>query len=340
MAKTASKYTFQDIMTDLRRKAYSPVYFLMGDEPYYIDQIADHLQDKVLGENEADFNLTVLYGKDTDIDTVINAAKRYPMMSEYQVIIVKEAQQIKDWDNLQFYLQNPLKSTILCFCYKYSKPDGRKKWFTELNKAAVVFESKKLYDNQVGPWIRDYLSERNVKISEKAEAMLTEFLGNDLSRIANEIDKLLLTKSADSHQITPELIEKNIGISKDFNVFELQTALIRRDVLKANRIIRYFGENKKANPLPMVLIQLFSFFSNLMIYHYLPNKSPNAVASELKINPYFVNDYVKAAAVFNAWKTMNIITAIRETDARSKGIGDTGTEHGDLLKELVFKILH
>lgn len=340
MAKSTPKYTFQGIMTDLRRKSYSPVYFLMGEESYYIDQISDYLQDKVLNESEVDFNLSVLYGKDVDIDVVINTAKRYPMMAEYQVVIVKEAQQIKDWENLIFYLQNPLKSTILCFCYKYGKPDGRKKWVSELNHSAVVFESKKLYDNQVGAWIRDYLSSKNVKISDKAEVMLTEFLGTDLSKIVNEIDKLLLTKPADSQFITPELIEQNIGISKDYNVFELQDALINRDVLKANRIIRYFGENKKANPLPMVLINLFSFFSNLMVYHYLPSKDSASVASALKIQPFFVQNYAKAAQIFNAWKTMNIITYIRETDARSKGIGDTGTEHEDLMKELIFKMLH
>lgn len=340
MAKSASKYSFQDIMADLRKKSYSPVYFLMGEEPYFIDQISDHIQDKILADSEVDFNLSVLYGKDVDINTVVNTAKRYPMMAEYQVVIVKEAQQIKDWDNLMFYLQNPLKSTILCFCYKYGKPDGRKKWVAELNNSAVVFESKKLYDNQVGPWIREYLASKNVKISDKAEIMLTEFLGTDLSKIVNEVDKLLLTKPADSQIITPELIEQNIGISKDYNVFELQDALIKRDVLKANRIIRYFGENKKANPLPAVLINLFSFFSNLMIYHYLPSKDSGTVASALKIQPFFVQNYTKAGQVFNAWKTMNIITYIRETDARSKGIGDTGTEHEDLLKELIFKMLH
>ena len=332
--------TFQQIMTDLRRKVYSPVYFLMGDESYYIDQVSDFFQNKILSETEADFNLSILYGKDVDIATVINAAKRYPMMSEYQVIIVKEAQLIKDWDAMTFYLANPLKSTILCFCYKYGKPDGRKKWVQDLNKTAVVFESKKLYDNQVGMWIRDYLADRKMKITEKAEMMLTENLGTDLSRIANELDKLLITKQSNEFHITPEMIEKNIGISKDFNVFELQSALINRDVLKANRIIRYFGENKKANPIQMVVSQLFSFFSNLMMYHYLPDKSSTTVAAELKISAYFAKDYVQAAKTFNAWKTMNIISWIRETDSRSKGIEDTGTEHVDLLKELIYKILH
>lgn len=332
--------TFQQIMTDLRRKVYNPVYFLMGEESYYIDQISDFIQNNILNESEIDFNLNVLYGKDVDIAAVINAAKRYPMMSEYQVIIVKEAQLIKDWDALSFYLANPLKSTILCFCYKYGKPDGRKKWVQDLNKSAVVFESKKLYDNQVGLWIREYLAERKVRISEKAEMMLTEFLGTDLSKIANELDKLLITKKPEETHITPEMIEMNIGISKDFNVFELQSALINRDVMKANRIIRYFGENKKANPIQMVISQLFSFFSNLMMYHYLPDKNPATVAAELKVTPYFTKDYGQAAKNFNAWKTMNIISWIRETDSRSKGIDDTGTEPVELMKELIFKILH
>ncbi|MBP1663432.1 MAG: polymerase delta subunit [Bacteroidetes bacterium] len=332
--------TYQQIMTDLRRKAYSPVYFLMGEESFYIDLISDFMEDKILDESEKDFNLTVLYGKDVDIATVINAAKRYPMMSEYQVVIVKEAQLIKDWEVFSYYLANPLKSTILCICYKYGKPDGRKKWVQDLNKTAVVLESKKLYDNQVGLWIREYLSDRKVRISEKAEMMLTEFLGSDLSKIANELDKLLITRKPEENHITPEMIEKNIGISKDFNVFELQAALINRDVLKANRIIRYFGDNKKANPIQMVLSQLFSFFSNLMMFHYLPDKSPATVASELKITAYFTKDYVQAAKTYNAWKTMNIISWIRETDARSKGIEDTGSESVDLMKELIFKILH
>ncbi|NLI71696.1 MAG: DNA polymerase III subunit delta [Bacteroidales bacterium] len=339
MAKQSGT-SYEQIMSDLRRKAYKPVYFLMGEEPYYIDQISNFIENKILDESEKDFNLSVFYGKEITIDEVINASKRYPMMAEYQVIVVKEAQQIKNWDNLIFYLKKPLKSTILCFCYKYGKPDRRKKVFQELNKKAVIFESKKLYDNQIGPWIRNYLAQKQVRITGKAEVMLTEFLGTDLSKIANELDKLLLTKPANVNQITPELIERNIGISKDFNVFELQDALIKRDVLKANRIIRYFGDNKNANPIQMVLSVLFNFFSNLMLYHYLPDKSPSTVASELKINPYFTRDYAQASKTFNAWKTMYTLSYIRETDARSKGIDDTGTDAADLLKELVYKILH
>ena len=338
MAKQETSY--EQILTDLRKKVYSPVYFLMGEEPYYIDVLSDFIQNNVLSETEKEFDQTILYGKDVDINIVINAAKRYPMMGTHQVLIVKEAQLIKDWDNLVHYLSKPLKSTILVFCYKYGTPDKRKKWVLELNKVATVYESSKLRDYEVGSWISKYCKSKNVAIDEKAAAMLSDFLGTDLSKLVHELEKLVLTKPAGMQSITPELVEKNIGISKDFNVFELQAALINRDVLKANRIIHYFSENKKANPMVLVLAQLFKFFSELMLYHYLPDKSQGAVASELKINPYFVKDYQKASQVFGAWKTMNIISFIRDTDSRYKGIDNPSTDEGDLLKELIFKILH
>jgi len=332
--------SYEQILTDLRKKVYQPVYFLMGEEPYYIDFISDFIQNNVLNDSEKEFDQTILYGKDVDINTVINAAKRYPMMSPYQVLIVKEAQLIKDWDNLVHYLSNPSKSTILVFCYKYGTPDKRKKWYQEVTKIATVYESVKLRDYEIGAWITKYCKSKNVAIDDKAVAMLSDFLGTDLSKLVNELDKLVLTKPADMQRITPDLVEKNIGISKDYNVFELQAALINRDVLKANRIIQYFSENKKANPMVLVLAQLFKFFSELMLYHYLPDKSQGAVASELKINPYFVKDYQKASQVYGAWKTMNIISFIRETDARYKGIDNPSTDEADLLVELIFKILH
>jgi len=332
--------SYEQILTNLRKKIYQPVYFLMGEEPYYIDLLSDFIQNNVLEETEKEFDQTILYGKDVDINTVINAAKRYPMMSTHQVLIVKEAQLIKDWDNLVHYLSKPLKSTILVFCYKYGTPDKRKKWVLELSKVATIYESVKLRDYEVGAWITKYCKSKNMGIEEKAVAMLTDFLGTDLSKLVNELEKLVLTKPADMQRITPELVEKNIGISKDYNVFELQSAIINRDILKANRIIQYFSENKKANPMVLVLAQLFKFFSELMLYHYLPDKSQGAVASELKINPYFVKDYQKASQAFGAWKTMNIISFIRETDSRYKGIDNPSTDEGDLMKELIFKILH
>ncbi len=339
MAKQDS-ISYDQVLTELRKKNYSPVYFLMGEEPYYIDTISDFIQNNVLDAAEKEFDQTILYGKDLEISTVINAAKRYPMMGKYQVLIIKEAQQIKNWDDLIHYFKNPLKSTILVFCYKYGTPDKRKKWYVDLSKVAIVYDSSKLRDYEIGPWISKYAKSKNVAIDEKAIALLAEYLGTDLSKLVNELEKLILTKPSTYPSITTELIEKNIGISKDYNVFELQSALISRDVLKANRIIRYFAENKKSNPMVLVLSQLFKFFSDLMIYHYLPDKAPATVASELKINPYFVSNYQKASQVFGAMKTMNIISYIRETDARYKGIDNPSTDEGDLMKELIFKILH
>lgn len=338
MAKQETSY--EQILTDLRKKAYNPVYFLMGEEPYYIDLLSDFIQNNILEETEKEFDQTILYGKDVDINTVINAAKRYPMIGAHQVLIVKEAQLIKEWENIVHYLSKPLKSTILVFCYKYSTPDKRKKWFLEVQKIALIYESTKLRDYEVGSWITKYCKSKNVAIDEKAVAMLSDFLGTDMSKLVHELEKLVLTKPDDMQSITPDLIETNIGISKDYNVFELQTAIINRDVMKSNRIIHYFSENKKANPMVVVLAQLFKFFSELMMYHYLPDKNQGAVASELKINPYFVKDYQKASQAFGAWKTMNIITYIRETDARYKGIDNPSTDEGDLMKELIFKILH
>lgn len=330
----------EQILQSLKQKKYAPIYFLMGEEPYYIDLISDYIQYEILDESQREFDLSVLYGKDVDITTVINTAKRFPMMSPYQILIVKEAQHIKDLDKLQFYIQHYAPATILVICYKYGTVDGRKKWVNELKKTGVLFESKKLRDYEMSAWIAKYAKSKDLQIEEKAMVMLTDFLGTDLSKVANELDKLAITKPAGSNRITPEIIEKNIGISKDFNVFELQDALIKKDVLKANRIINYFADNKKANPIQMVLAQLFGFFSNLMIFHYLPQKTAEAAASEFKIHPFIARNYLTAAKSFNAWKTMNIITSIRETDARSKGIDNVSADEGDLLKELVFKILH
>lgn len=324
----------------MRRKSYHPVYLLTGEEAYYIDLISDYIQYEVLDESQREFDLLVMYGKDTEIEMIINAAKRYPMMSPYQVVIVKEAQHIKNWDPIQFYLSNPLKTTILVFAYKYGSPDKRKKWVADIAKQGVLFESEKLRDYEMTSWINNYAKQKSAKIEVKGVEMLIEFLGTDLSKVANEMDKLLLTLPAGNPVITPEHIEKNIGISKDFNVFELQDALIERNALKANRIIRYFGDNKRNNPMVMYLPQLFTLFSNLMIYHYLSDKSQAAVASELKINPYFVKKYELAARNFGAWKTMNIISWIRDVDARSKGVESNNVDDVELMKELVFKIIH
>jgi len=332
--------SFEQVLSDLRNKNFKPIYFFMGEEAYYIDELTDYIQNNVLDESQREFDQTIVYGKDTDMTSIVNIAKRYPMMSPYQVVIVKEAQLIKDWESLQYYISKPLQSTILVFAFKYGTPDKRKKWVQDITKFGVVYESTKLRDYEMNAWITKYSKSKDIIIEEKAAVMLIEFLGTDLSKIANELDKLLLTKPANTNRITPEHVEKNIGISKDFNVFELQAALINKDILKANRIIRYFADNKKNNPMVVVLPQLFSFFSNLMMYHYLPDKNQGTVASELKINPYFVKDYEKASKIYGAWKTMSIISFIRETDARGKGIESNNIVEVELMKELIFKILH
>lgn len=338
MAKKES--SFDSILNDLKQKKYAPVYLLMGEEAFYIDQISDYIQKNVLDDMQKEFDLTVLYGKDTDMTSVINASRRFPMLSPYQVVILKEAQLIKNLDMMELYLNNIATNTILVICYKYGTVDGRKKWVSELKKKGIVMVSDKLRDYEMPAWISAYARSKSIQINERALILLVEFLGNDLTKVVNEIDKLSITIADKSKQITPEIIEKNIGISKDYNFFELQDALINRDILKANRIIRYFGENKKANPIQMIMAQLFGFFSNLMLFHYLPEKTADVAASEFRIHPFIAKNYVKAAQTFNAWKTMNAISWIRETDARSKGVNDTGTEDGELLKELIFKILH
>lgn len=341
MAKNSNSYEqFEHILGGLKRKEYQPVYYLMGEEPYYIDLLSDYIEENALDESEKAFNQTILYGKDTTIRDAINAAKRFPMGAPFQVVIVKEAQQMKEMEELSFYLQKPLLSTILVFCHKYGTLDKRKKLASEIERVGVLFVSEKLRDYQIPSWIEKYLADRNVQISEKAAQMLTEFLGTDLSKVANELDKLLITKPASQNTITPELIEKNIGISKDFNNFELQSALVAGDVLKVNRIVRYFADNQKNNPIVVTLSVLFIFFSNLMVYHYLPDKSSAVVAKTLGINPYFVKDYQTAARRFPAGKTMQVVAMLRDCDARAKGIGNVSAGAGDLLTELVYKILH
>ena len=331
---------FQSILSDLKQKNYKPIYFLMGEEPYYIDVLSDYILDNVLSESEKDYNQTVLYGNDVDIKTVINAAKRFPMMSPYQVVVVKEAQNISNLDDLSYYLQKPQPSTILVFCYKYKKADGRKKYVSEIEKTGVLFESKKLYDNQVPAFIVSHLKEKGVGIDPKATQILADYLGTNLTNVVNELNKLVIGKPAEMNTITPELVEKNVGISKDFNNFELLNALITKDVFKANRIVFYFEQNPKNNPLVLTLSVLFNFFSNLMIYYYLPDNSESAVMKSLGVNYYQAKDYPVAKRNFNAWKTMEIISLLRTYDAKSKGVENSSAPDGELLKELVYKILH
>lgn len=337
----AKEVTYEEIVRNLKNEVYSPIYFLMGEEDYYIDRISDYLVNHALTETEKEFNLTVLYGADTDIATVINAAKRYPMMSKYQVVVVKEAQHLRNIEELTYYLQKPLASTILVFCYKHGALDRRKKITAEIEKAGVLFESKKLKEAQLPGFISSYLKRKQVEIEPKASEMMAEFVGADLNRMAGELEKLIITLPAGQKRITPELIERNIGISKDYNNFELRNALIAKDVLKANQIVKYFEENPKNNPLQVTLAVLFNFFANLMLAYYAPEKTDQGIAVQLGLrSPWQSKDYMIAMQKYSGVKVMQIIGAIRECDAKSKGIGNPSTPDGELLRSLVYMILH
>ena len=337
--------TAEDILKDLKNRKFKPLYLLHGEEPYYIDLVGNYVEHQLLPDAEKGFNQTVLYGKDTEIMTMLGAAKRYPMMADYQVVLVKEAQDMKwgkdDEDKksinpLLNYLENPLPSTILVFCYKYGKFDKRKKTYKAIEKNGLIFESTSLYDNKIPGWIESFVSDKGYKISQQATYMLSEYLGNDLSKIANELEKLMLNVSA-GQEITLELVQNNIGISKEYNVFELQTALGKKDVFKVNQIVNYFEANPKANPIVLVLGNLNNFFSKVLAFHYIKDRSN--IARELGVSPYFVKDYEQAARSYDYGKTMRIISYLRKYDLKSKGV-DSNAEDGALLKELMFKILH
>ncbi|SEP42535.1 DNA polymerase III subunit delta [Mucilaginibacter sp. OK283] len=339
--------TAADIVKDIKNRKYKPLYLLHGEEPYFIDVVSNYIEHHLLPEAEKGFNQTVVYGKDTEMMAVLNAAKRYPMMADYQVVMVKEAQDMKwgkDDDNkkgidpLLSYLEKPLPSTILVFCYKYGKFDKRKKTYKAIEKNGLIFESAPLYDSKIPAWIEGFISDKGYKINQQASAMLSEYLGNDLSKIANELEKLMLNIAA-GQEITLKLVQDNIGISKEYNVFELQTALGKKDVLKVNQIINYFEANPKANPIVLVLGNLNNFFSKVLAYHYVKDKSPQNVAREIGVNPYFVKDYELAGRSYNYSKTMQIISYLREYDLKSKGV-ESNAPHGELMKELMFKILH
>lgn len=333
--------TYEDIAKDIKNGKFAPVYLLMGEEDYYIDRISDYIVEKALDENEKEFNLTIMYGLDTDMASVVNNAKRYPMMSEHQVVVVKEAQNLRSWEELSFYMQKPLTSTILVFCYKHGTLDRRKKIVAEIEKNGVVFESKKLKENLLPGFITTYMKRRKMEIDDTAAKLMAEFVGNDLNRLAGELDKLIITMPKDSNRITPVEIERNIGISKDYNNFELKNALITKDTLKANKIVKYFSDNPKSNPLQPTLALLFNYFSNLMVAYYAPERTENGVAAYLGLkSPWLAKEYIAGMKAYTGVKVMNIITQIRLCDARSKGIGNVSLSLGELLRELVYFILH
>jgi len=328
------------IINDIKAGNIKPIYFLMGEEPYYIDRITDYLENNILTDDEKGFNQMVLYGRDTTVEDIVANAKRYPMMAERQVVIVKEAQDlVKTIDKLDSYAENPQPTTVLVIAYKYKTLDKRKKLVKTVAKQGLLFESKKMYDNQVGEWIKRVLKGRGYDIEPKAMMMLVEFLGNDLSRIANELTKLEIILPKGS-TITPHHIEENIGFSKDFNVFEFRKAIGERNQVKAYQIAAYFAQNQKDNPLVMTTGLVFSFFSALLQYHGLKDKSPGNVAKVLKVSPYFIKDYDVALRNYPMRKVSAIVGSLRAIDVKSKGVGANALPQGDLLKEMLVSIFN
>lgn len=340
MAK--KEYTFEEICRDIRAKKFLPVYVLMGEEPFFIDRITDLLIEHVLEESERDFNQLILYGAEADAATVLNAARRFPMGAPYQLVVVREAQQIRDIEQLASYVKHPLNSTVLVLNYKYKTLDRRKLLAAATEANGLLFESKKIPDYKMSDFITSFVHSYHVTIDTKSAQLLADYLGNDLGRLAKELDKLaILLADQDKKQITPELIEKNIGISKEYNNFELIKSLTVKDVLKANRIIRYFEKNPKNNPIQMTLPLLFNYFSNLLICYYSKDRTEKGVMQALDLrNAFQTKDYLNGIRSYPAMKVYGLIHEIRLTDARSKGIDNSSTSDSDLLKELIYKILH
>lgn len=354
MAKKDTQAEYTAILNDLKKEHYHPVYFLQGNEPFFIDRIADYIEKNALNETEKSFNLTVLYGKDTDLSTVLTQAKRFPMMAERQVVIVKEAKELKDIDKttsartegknvtynlLEEYVKNPLNSTILVFAYKYKTLDGRQSLAQTLKNNSVFFTSEPLYDNKVPDWIESYTSQTGFSITPKASILIAEFVGNNLSRIANELDKISNNLSNDQ-QIDENIIEKYIGLSKEYNVFEFQRALGNKDALKANQIVKYYQSDPKNNPVQQIIPALYNYFSRLLQVKLANCNSEKDAGSLLGLHPFIAKEYIKAVKNFHQQKLLTIPAYLREADLKSKGVNNTSTPNGEILKELVFKILH
>lgn len=332
-------FTFDQIIGDIRNKVYYPVYLLMGEEAYFIDTISDMLEDQVLDPAEQAFNQMVMYGRDVDVQTIVSQARNYPMTGDYQLLIVKEAQDVKKLETLDQYIEKLPKTTILVLNYKYKKFDKRRSLAKKIDAIGVLFESKKLYDNHIPKWIVQYLAQKNYDITPKACQMMADFLGNDLHKVRNELEKLVIALPA-GKKITDEDVERNIGISKDYNIFELQKALGKRDVLRANQIMRYFGANSKDYPLLLTAINLYGFFTKILKVHYARDKSRNNLASILGVNPFFVEDFQLAAKNFSIAQAVHCIAVLREYDLKSKGYNSQDIGDAELSKEMLFKLLH
>ena len=335
--------TYEGIMADLKAGKYAPVYYLMGDESYYIDKISDYIAEHALQPEERDFNQTVLFGSDVTAAQIADAARRYPMMAERQVVIVKEAQNLKQTDQLEKYFKQPSPQTVLVLCHKNGTIDGRKREYVKsIREAGILFESKKLRDRDLPPFIESYLKQRQVSIDPKSTQLIADSIGADLSRLTSELEKVIISLPEADRRVTPQVVEDQIGVSKDFNAFELRDAIVNRNVFKANQIIKYFDNNPKASSIYSFLPMLFSYFQNLMIAFYAPKKqSQEGVAEWLELrNPWAAKDYMTGMRNYSAMKVLQIISKIREIDAKSKGLDNPNTAPGELMKELIFYILH
>lgn len=330
--------TEKEIVTDLKAGKFRPVYLITGEENYYIDLLSNYFENKVIAEEFRDFDQTIVYGRDVDMPAVLSLAKRYPMMSPIQLVLVKEAQDIKDWDLLVKYLESPQPQTVLVFCYRHKKLKKTTKVYKAIEKTGSVFEKGKLKDSEVPGWIANVVQSKGYSITQKGAELIAEYLGNDLGKIINELSKVYISLPA-GEVINEDIIEQNIGISKDYNVFELQNAIGRRDVVQCNKIVNHFAANPKDNPIQMVLPLLYGYFIKVMIYHQVPDKS--AAASAMKVNPYFLRDYGVAASNYTLGKLASCIGYLYDADLKSKGVKNSGNvSDGEILKELIFKIIH
>lgn len=335
--------TYESVMSELKARKFRPLYYLMGDEPYYIDKISDWIAENVLKPEECDFDLTILFGSDVTASQVADTARRFPMMGERQVVIVKEAQNIKSVEPLEKYLKNPNPTTILVMCHKNGKLDGRRQaYFKAIREAGVLFESQKLKEKDLPAFIERFLQARGASVDPKSTQMIAEAIGADLGRLTSELDKVLLSLPEQDRRVTPQVVEEQIGISKEYNAFELRDAIVNRNVLKANRIIKYFDDNPKAGSIYSLLPILFNYFQNLMIAYYCPQRgSQEALAQWLDMkSPWAARDYVTGMRNYTGMKVMQILGKIREMDAKSKGLDNPNTPPGELMKELIFFTLH
>lgn len=334
--------TFDAIMRDLKSGAFSPLYLLMGEESYYIDQISDYIQAHALMPEQQAFDQTVVFGADVNAAQIADLAMQYPMMSPRKVIIVKEAQDLHSFERLERYAEKPQEKTILVICYKNGVLKGKSKLLSAVERNGILFESKKLRDWQLAGYVRAYLAKQKIDIDDKSASMIADHIGADLNRLTSELDKLGIALPEDDRRVTPEVVEKNIGVSKDFNAFELRSAIVNRDIFKANQIIKYFDNNPKAGTLYALLPLLFNYFQNLMLTYYAPDRNnQQALADFLELrNVWGVKDYMAGARNYSGKKVLQVLEKIRETDAKSKGLDNPNTSPGDLMKELIFFILH